>query len=157
MAIIEKSVEVDVPVGMAYNQWTQFEEFPRFMDGVKSVRQLDDTHLEWKAEIGGEVHTWKAEIGQQEPDRVVSWRALQGKYNSGKVTFDSLTPQKTRINVEMTYDAEGVKEALGSALGLDGMWVSNDLDRFKEFIEKRQSETGGWRGDVRDGKVTTDN
>ena len=154
MATIEKSIEVDVPVGMAYNQWTQFEEFPRFMEGVTSVRQLDDTHLEWKAEIGGEEHTWKAEISQQEPDRVVSWRSIHGKYNSGKVTFDSLEPAKTRVNVEMTYDTEGVKEAVGSAIGLDGKWVSNDLDRFKEFIEKRQSETGGWRGEVDQGKVT---
>lgn len=149
MATIEKSVEVDVPVGMAYNQWTQFEEFPRFMEGVKAVRRLDDTHLEWKAEIGGQEHTWKAEISQQEPDRLISWRAQHGKYNSGKVTFDSLGPERTRVNVEMTYDAEGMKEALGSALGLDGMWVSNDLDRFKEFIEKRQTETGSWRGEVR--------
>jgi len=154
VATIEKSIEVEVPVSMAYNQWTQFEEFPRFMEGVRSVRQLDDTHLEWKAEIGGQEHTWKAEISQQEPDRVVSWRSVHGKYNSGKVTFESLEPEKTRVNVEMTYDAEGMKEALGSALGLDGMWVSNDLDRFKEFIEKRQSETGGWRGEVSEGKVT---
>ena len=143
MATIEKSIEVDVPVRMAYNQWTQFEEFPRFMEGVKSVRQLDDTHLEWKAEIG-----------RQEPDRLVSWRALHGKYNSGKVTFDSLGPDKTRLNVEMTYDAEGMKEAVGSALGFDSRRVSGDLDRFKEFIEKRQSETGGWRGEVDQGKVT---
>jgi uncharacterized membrane protein len=154
MATIEKSIEVDVPVRMAYNQWTQFEEFPRFMEGVKSVRQLDDTHLEWKAESGGEEHTWKAEIGRQEPDRLVSWRALHGKYNSGKVTFDSLGPDKTRLNVEMTYDAEGMKGAVGSALGFDSRRVSGDLDRFKEFIEKRQSETGGWRGEVDQGKVT---
>ena len=154
MATVEKSIEVDVPVNTVYNQWTQFEEFPRFMEGVTSVRQLDDTHLEWKAEIGGEEHTWKAEIGQQEPDRLVSWRALHGKYNSGKVTFDSLGPDKTRLNVEMTYDAEGMKEAVGSALGFDSRRVSGDLDRFKEFIEKRQSETGGWRGEVDQGKVT---
>ena len=104
-----------------------------------SVRQLDDTHLEWKAEIGGEEHTWKAEISQQEPDRLVSWRSLHGKYNSGKVTFESLAPEKTRVNVEMTYDTEGMKEAIGSSLGIDSMWVSGDLDRFKEFIEKRQT------------------
>jgi uncharacterized membrane protein len=154
VATIEKSIEVEVPVSMAYNQWTQFEEFPRFMEGVKSVRQLDDTHLEWNAEIGGEEHTWKAEISQQEPDRLVSWRAVHGKYNSGKVTFESLAPAKTRVNVEMTYDAEGVKEALGSALGFDSRRVSGDLDRFKEFIERRMTETGGWRGEVHQGSVT---
>jgi uncharacterized membrane protein len=154
VATIEKSIEVDVPVSTVYNQWTQFEEFPEFMEGVKSVRQIDDTHLQWTAEIGGEEHTWQAEISQQEPDRLVSWRSVDGKYNSGKVTFERVEPSKTRVNVEMTYDAEGMKEALGSAVGLDSMWVSNDLDRFKEFIEKRQSETGGWRGQVQQGTVT---
>jgi uncharacterized membrane protein len=154
VATIEKSIEVDVPVSVAYNQWTQFEEFPRFMEGVKSVRQLDDTHLEWTAEIGGEEHTWRAEISRQEPDRLISWRALEGKYNSGKVTFESLEPDRTRVNVEMTYDAEGLKEALGSALGFDSRRVEGDLERFREFIEKRQSETGGWRAEVHHGTVT---
>ena len=153
MATIEKSIEVDVPVSTAYNQWTQFEEFPQFMEGVTSVRQHDDTHLQWTAEIGGEEHTWQAEISQQEPDTLVSWRAVDGKYNSGKVTFEPIEPGKTRVNVEMTYDTEGMKEALGSAIGLDSMWVSGDLDRFKEFIEKRQSETGAWRGEVHQGTV----
>jgi uncharacterized membrane protein len=151
VATIEKSIEVDVPVSVAYNQWTQFEEFPRFMEGVKSVRQLDDTHLEWTVEIGGEQHTWQAEISHQEPDRLISWRALEGKYNSGKVTFEPLQPNTTRINVEMTYDAEGMKEALGSALGFDSRRVSGDLDRFKEFVETRQTETGAWRGEVHQG------
>lgn len=154
MATIEKSIEVDVPVSTAYNQWTQFEEFPRFMEGVKAVRQLDDSHLEWTAEIGGEEHTWQAEITNQEPDRLISWRAVDGKYNSGKVRFEPLGPNQSRIDVEMTYDAEGMKEALGSALGFDSRRVSGDLDRFKEFVEARQSETGAWRGEVRQGTVT---
>ena len=94
MATIEKSIEVDVPVSTAYNQWTQFEEFPQFMEGVTSVRQLDDTHLQWTAEIGGEEHTWRAEISQQEPDTLVSWRAVDGKYNSGKVTFEPIEPRR---------------------------------------------------------------
>ena len=153
MATIEKSIEVEVPVNVAYNQWTQFEEFPRFMEGVKSVRQLDDTHLQWTAEIGGQEHSWEAEISQQVPDRLISWRALEGKYNSGKVTFESLGPNQTRINVEMTYDAEGMKEALGSALGFDSRRVDGDLERFKEYVERRQRETGVWRGEVHQGTV----
>jgi len=153
MATIEKSVEVDVPVSVAYNQWTQFEEFPRFMEGVKSVRQLDDTHLEWTAEIGGQEHTWLAEITHQEPDRLIAWRSQDGKYNSGKVHFEPIAPDKSRLGVEMTYDAEGLKEALGSAIGFDARRVASDLDRFKEFVEGRQAETGAWRGEVHEGDV----
>jgi uncharacterized membrane protein len=154
VATIEKSIDVDAPVSTVYNQWTQFEEFPHFMEGVKSVRQLDETNLQWTAEIGGHEHTWQAEITNQEPDRLISWRAVDGKYNSGKVTFEPLDQNQTRVNVEMTYDAEGLKEALGSAVGVDARRVSGDLDRFKEFIEERQSETGAWRGEVRQGTVT---
>ena len=154
MASVHESIVVDVPVDTAYNQWTQFEEFPKFMEGVKSVEQLDNTHLRWTAEIGGEEHMWEAEITEQVPNRAVSWRARDGKYNSGKVTFEPLASEKTRVNVEMTYDAEGMKEALGSALGFDSRRISGDLDRFKEFIEKRQTETGGWRGEVHQGKAT---
>jgi len=153
VATIEKSIEVEAPVTTVYNQWTQFEEFPQFMEGVKSVRQIDETHLQWTAEIAGEEHSWQAEITHQEPDRRVSWRAVDGKYNSGEVTFDPVEPNRTRVNVEMTYDAEGMKESLGSALGLDSRHVSGDLDRFKEFVEKRQIETGGWRGEVHQGTV----
>jgi uncharacterized membrane protein len=154
MASIKESVVVDAPVDMAYNQWTQFEEFPRFMEGVKSVRQLDDTHLEWVAEIGGEEHTWQAEIVEQTPDRVVSWRARDGKYNSGKVTF-APEGDGTLVDVEMTYDTEGWKESAGSALGFDSRRVQGDLERFKEFIEERQRETGAWRGEVERGTVTS--
>jgi uncharacterized membrane protein len=153
VATIEKSIDVDAPVSTVYNQWTQFEEFPRFMEGVKSVRQLDDTHLQWTVDIGGEEHTWQAEISHQEPDRLISWRALEGKYNSGKVIFEPLGPNKTRIDVEMTYDAEGLKEALGGALGFDSRRVEGDLERFKEFIEQLQTETGAWRGKVHEGTV----
>jgi uncharacterized membrane protein len=154
MASVNESIEVDVPISIAYNQWTQFEEFPLFMQGVSSVRQLDDTHLAWTAEIGGEEHSWEAEIGHQEPDRLVSWRAVEGKYSSGKVTFEPLEGNRTRIDVEMTYDAEGWKESVGSALGLDSRQVSSDLRRFKELIETRQRESGAWRGEVHEGNVT---
>jgi uncharacterized membrane protein len=154
VATIEKSIDIEAPISTVYNQWTQFEDFPQFMEGVTAVRQLDDTHLQWTAEIGGEEHTWKAEITNQEPDRLISWRAVDGKYNSGRVTFEPLDPNQTRINVEMTYDAEGMKEALGSALGFDSRTVSGDLDRFKEYIEERHSATGRWRGEVHGGTVT---
>src|SRR4029078_8923201 len=115
---------------------------------------LDDTHLEWTAEIGGERHSWQAEISQQEPDRIVSWRAIDGKYNSGKVTFEPVDTNRTRIDVEMVYDADGLKESLGGALGFDSRRVKGDLERFKELIESRQAETGAWRGEVRQGEVT---
>ena len=149
MASVHESIVVDVPVDTAYNQWTQFEEFPRFMEGVKSVQQLDDTHLEWTAEIGGQEHTWKAEISEQMPNRAISWRARDGKYNSGEVTFEELSADQTRIEVEFTYDAEGWKESIGGALGFDDRQVQSDLERFKEFIESRAIETGAWRGEVR--------
>jgi uncharacterized membrane protein len=154
MASVNESIEVSVPVSMAYNQWTQFEEFPSFMEGVESVRQLDDRRLHWTAEIAGKRHEWDAEITNQDPDRRVAWRARDGKYNSGEVTFEPLDANRTRINVAMTYDAEGLVESLGSALGADDRRVKGDLKRFKEFIESRGAESGSWRGEVHQGEVT---
>jgi uncharacterized membrane protein len=154
MATVNEFIEVDVPVSTAYNQWTQFEEFPQFMEGVESVRQLDDTHLHWVAEFGGERHEWDAEITEQEPDRVVAWRARDGKYNSGRVRFEPLGSDRTRIDVELTWDPEGLKEELGSALGSDSRRVKGDLERFKELIERRGVETGAWRGEVHQGERT---
>ena len=148
MSRFEHTIDVDVPVQTAYNQWTQFEEFPSFMEGVESVRQTDDTHLHWSAEIGGTRHEWDAEITNQEPDRRVAWRARDGKYNSGEVTFEPQGADRTRINVEMTYDAEGLKESLGSAVGADDRRVKGDLKRFKELIESRGTASGAWRGEV---------
>ena len=148
---VEKSIEVAVPVSTAYNQWTQFEEFPGFMDGVESVKQIDDTHLHWVAEIGGKREEWDAEITNQEPDRKVAWRALDGHYNSGTVTFESLGDNQTRINVVMEHETEGLTETLGSALGADSRKVKDDLERFKEFVESRGTETGAWRGEVEQG------
>src|SRR5918999_2274334 len=107
MSTIEQSIEVDAPLSTAYNQWTQFEEFPQFMDGVESVRQLDDTHLHWVAEFGGERHEWDAEITEQEPDRVVAWRARDGKYNSGRVRFEPLGDNRTRVDGGVVWGAEG--------------------------------------------------
>lgn len=154
MASVSESIDVDVPVQTAYNQWTQFEEFPRFMEGVESVQQLDDTHVRWAAEIAGKHHEWEAEITEQEPDRRVAWRATDGKDNAGAVTFEPLGENKTRVNVEVTYDAEGLLEMVGSALGADDRRVRGDLERFKELIESRGQESGAWRGKVSGGDAS---
>jgi uncharacterized membrane protein len=136
-----------------YEQWTRFAEFPRFMEGVESVRQIDDRHFHWVAEVAGKQHEWDAEITDQEPDRRVAWRAVDGKYNSGEVTFELLGPERTRVNVSMTYDTEGVVETIGSTLGADDRRVKGDLKRFKELVEARGQEGNGWRDEVREGKA----
>jgi uncharacterized membrane protein len=152
LARIEESIVLEVPVTTAYNQWTQFEEFPRFMEGVESVTQIDDTHLRWVAEIGGKRHEWEAEITEQEPDRRVAWRASEGHFTSGTVRFESLGDNQTRINVVMEHETEGLTETLGSALGVDSRRVKGDLERFKELIESRSVESGAWRGEVEEGQ-----
>ena len=148
MATVEQSIEVNVPVSTAYNQWTQFEEFPRFMEGVESVRQLDDTHLQWVAEIGGKKREWKAQIAEQRPDERVAWNATEGHGNSGVVTFHRLGDNETRVTVQMEHETEGMMESLGSALGSDSRRVKGDLERFKDLIESRGRESGAWRGEV---------
>jgi uncharacterized membrane protein len=148
---IEESIEVDVPVSTAYNQWTQFEEFPSFMDAVESVRQLDDTRLHWVAEIGGERREWDAEITEQLPDERVAWKGEGGP--SGVVTFHRLDEGSSKVMVQLDYEPEGIKETVGSATGSDARQVKGDLERFKHFIESRGSETGAWRGEVKHGKT----
>ena len=145
---IEESIEVEVPLRTAYNQWTQFEEFPRFMDGVEEIRQLDDTHVHWVAEFGGSRHEWDAEITEQKPDERVAWRNVDGKDNAGVVTFHRLDDTHTRVMVQMDFVPEGIKEKLGDALGAPDRRVQGDLERFKEMIEARGRETGAWRGEV---------
>jgi uncharacterized membrane protein len=154
MERIEKSIEVDVPLSMAYNQWTQFEEFPEFMEGVEAVRQLDDKRLRWKVKIGGKEKEWDAEIFQQIPDQQIGWRSISGAKNSGLVTFESLGVNRTRVNLTMNYDPEGAIENVGDALGVVSRRVEGDLERFKEFIESRGSETGGWRGEIEGREVS---
>jgi uncharacterized membrane protein len=149
MASVEKSIEVNVPVRAAYNQWTQFEEFPRFMEGVEEVRQLDDKRLHWKAEIAGKTEEWDAEITEQIPDKRVAWTNTSGAKNAGVVTFHYVGPEKTRVNLVLDYEPAGAVENVGSALGLVDRRVKGDLDRFKEFIEARGHETGAWRGEIR--------
>jgi len=153
MTHTEKKIEVDVPLSTAYNQWTQFESFPRFMKGVKRVRQLDDKTLHWVAEIGGKDVEWTAEITHQEPDRHIGWRTLSGAPNSGSVKFESLGANRTRVIVRIDYTPEGAAEKAGSALGVVSHRIEADLDTFKEFIEKRGVESGAWRGEIRQGEV----
>ena len=157
MATIEEQVEVNVPVRTAYNQWTQFEEFPRFMDGVERVDQKDTTHLHWVANIGGKRKEWDAEITEQQPDRKVAWRATSGAENGGQVTFESLGSSRTRVKVRMDVDPEGIVENIGQAVGVPQRQVKEDLERFKKFIESRGSETGAWRGEVDGGDVKGSN
>ena len=145
---IEESIEVRVPLRTAYDQWTQFEEFPRFMDGVEEVRQLDDTHVHWVAEFGGSRHEWDAEITEQNPDERVAWRNVDGKDNAGVVTFHYIDDDRTKIMVQMDFVPEGIKEKVGAALGAADRRVRGDLERFKQLIEARGQESGGWRGEV---------
>ena len=148
MSTIEQSIDVNVPVHTAYNQWTQFEEFPRFMEGVEEVRQLDDRRLHWRANIGGRVEEWDAVITEQHPDERIAWKNTTGAPNAGVVTFHRLADNKTRIMLQMEYDPQGVVENLGDMLGMVSRRVANDLERFKAFIEARGHETGAWRGEV---------
>ncbi len=148
MQTIEQSIEVNVPLETAYNQWTQFEEFPQFMEGVESVTQLDDTHLRWVADIGGKRHEWKAEITEQRPDERVAWKSLDGKTNAGVVTFHRLDESTTRIMVQIDWQPEGAVESAAAAVGADDARVKGDLERFKKLIESRGQESGAWRGEV---------
>ncbi|MEX2555861.1 MAG: SRPBCC family protein [Actinomycetota bacterium] len=152
MSLIRESIDVDVPVSTAYNQWTQFEEFPRFMEGVDEVRQLDDTRLHWKAEIAGATREWEAKIVEQEPDRVIAWRSEEGVKLAGRVTFEPIDDgSRSRITLEMEFDPEGFVEAVGDTLGFVRARVGGDLERFKKFIEERGVESGAWRGEIKSG------
>lgn len=155
MATIEKSIDVDVPVSVAYDQWTQFEKFPQFMEGVVQVTQIDDSHVRWVAEVGGERKEWDAEIVEQKPDRVIAWRSTGGVQNSGRVEFEP-TDSGTRVSVEMEYEPEGIKETVGAAIGIDGSQVEEDLERFRELVEGREVPTGTWRGRIESGQVVED-
>ena len=148
MSKILESIDVDVPVRTAYNQWTQFESFPRFMEGIEKVEQLDDTTLQWTAEIAGQKRTWKARITEQIPDQRIAWTSIEGARNAGLVTFHRLDDNKTRVTLQVDVDPEGPLDNLGDALGLVQRRVKGDLERFKKFIESRGQETGAWRGEV---------
>jgi uncharacterized membrane protein len=153
ISTLDESIEVGVPVATAYNQWTQFEEFPLFMEGVDHVEQRDDTRLHWVATIGGRTAEWDAKILEQHPDKQISWISEDGKQTRGTVSFESLDGNRTLIRLSMSYRTDGPVEALGSAAGLDGKRVRGDLDRFKQLIESRGEESGAWRGEVSAGKT----
>ena len=148
LSFVQDSIEIDVPISTAYNQWTQFEEFPRFMKDVEEVRQIDDTHLHWRANIAGKPVEWNSEITTQIPDRRISWRSTSGPPNSGAVTFDRVTDHRTRVTLRMSYRAPGIAEKVGDALGVVRAELSGNLHRFADFIQDRQRETGAWRGTV---------
>jgi uncharacterized membrane protein len=145
---VERTVEIDRPLRMVYDQWTQFEEFPRFMEGVEEVEQLDDRTLHWRARIGGRTEEWTAEIVQQEPDQSIAWRHTRGAVNSGVVVFAPVDAERTRLTLALEYDPRGFVEKVGDLLGVVSRRVEGDLERFKQFIEERPSETGGWRGTI---------
>jgi uncharacterized membrane protein len=148
MASVTQSIDVNVPVRTAYDQWTQFESFPQFMDGVKEVRQLDDTHLHWVAEVNGKTQEWDAVVTEQNPDERVAWKSTTGEPNAGVVTFHRLGTDETKVTVQMEWEPSGPVESVGSALGFDDRQIKGDLENFKRFIEARGAPTGAWRGSV---------
>ena len=148
MATFEHSIDVNVPVRTAYDQWTQFETFPQFMEGVEEVRQVSDTMLHWRAEIAGRTETWEAEITEQVPDQRIAWTSRTGAKNAGVVTFHYIDDATTRVMLQLEYEPETVVEQAGAALGVVGRRIKGDLERFKEFIESRGEATGAWRGEI---------
>jgi uncharacterized membrane protein len=148
MAEVEKSLVVDKDVHTVYNQWTQFESFPQFMEGVEKVTQLDDSHLHWVVKIGGKQEEYDAVITQQEPDQRIAWRSTEGAPNAGDVRFQPAGDDKTEVFLHLVYEPEGAIEKAGDALGFVSRRVEGDLERFKKFIEERGGETGAWRGEV---------
>jgi uncharacterized membrane protein len=152
MSNIEQSIDVNVPVHVAYNQWTQFEEFPRFMEGVEEIRQLDDKRLHWRANVGGKEKEWDAVITEQIPDQRIAWKNTTGAKNAGVVTFHHISDKATRVMLQLEYGPEGIIENVGDTIGVVSSRVKGDLERFKEFIERRGSETGAWRGKVEQSK-----
>jgi uncharacterized membrane protein len=154
MERIQKTFEIDCPVRTVYNQWTQFEDFPRFMEGVKEVRQLDDTHLHWRASIAGKEKEWDAEITEQVPDQRIAWRSTSGAANAGTVRFEPMNKGRTRVSLSMEYEPEGFVEKAADAVGIVSHKVEDAVEKFKELVEKRGAETGGWRGEVHGGEKT---
>ena len=148
MSQITEAIDVAVPVRTAYDQWTQFESFPTFMEGVKSVQQLNDTTLRWTAEVGGREKTWEARITEQRPDERIAWTATNGAHNAGVVTFHRLGEGRSRVTLQLDVEPEGPIEKVGAALGVVQRRVKGDMERFKEYIEMRGTESGAWRGTI---------
>jgi uncharacterized membrane protein len=148
MSTITQSIDVEVPVTTAYNQWTQFESFPQFMEGVEEIRQLDATHNHWVVKVGGATREFDATVTEQHPDERVAWKSDSGPHHAGVVTFHKLSDTTSRVTAQMDIDPEGFLETVGDKLGVVEGRVKGDLQRFKAFIESRGTETGAWRGDV---------
>ncbi|MDB6154260.1 MAG: cyclase/dehydrase [Chthoniobacteraceae bacterium] len=149
METLEKSIDVNAQLHEVYNQWTQFEEFPKFMQGVEEVRQLSDKRLFWKAKLWGKTEEWEAEIYEQVPDQRIAWRSVTGAPNAGAVSFKALSPGKTQVTLSLSYQPLGITEQIGDALGLVSGRIEGDLKRFQDFIEERGRATGAWRGEIR--------
>lgn len=148
MSKVEESITVDVPVTTAYNQWTQFESFPHFMEGVVRVEQVSDTLTHWKAKVAGQEREFDAQITEQHPDERIAWRSLEGPRQAGVVTFHRLSDGHAKVMLQLDYEPEGLVEKAGDTMGVVRRRVKGDLERFKEYIESRGAETGAWRGDV---------
>jgi uncharacterized membrane protein len=148
MSTIEKSIELNVPASTAYNQWTQFEDFPHFMEGVEQVRQIGDKHLHWRVNVGGKKKEFETEITEQIPDKRIAWQTRGGTENAGVVTFHRLNERMSRIMVQMEYDPQGFVEKAGDLLGVASRRVQGDLERFKKYVEARGTESGAWRGTI---------
>ena len=154
MTRIQKAIEVGVPIGVAYGQWTQFEEFPKFMEGIESVVQRDDQFLDWTASVGGQTRSWTAKIVDQTPNVRIAWKAVEGAENAGAVLFAELGPDRTRVDLTIDADPEGAVENVGTALGFLDRRIEGDLERFKTFIEERGQPTGAWTGEIHGSSVT---
>ncbi|MBT2595646.1 SRPBCC family protein [Arthrobacter sp. ISL-72] len=155
MATVRESINVNVPLSQAYNQWTQFEDFPHFMSGVESVRQLDDTTVHFQTSIAGVKREYDARITVQEPDQQITWESLDEPRNAGTVWFESLNPTETKVTVELVWEPDTAVEKAGAAVGMDSRQVASDLKRFKKFIEEREVETGAWRERVGPGEAAS--
>lgn len=153
---VNEAIDVNVPVRKAYNQWTQFEEFPLFMKSVQQIRQINEKRLSWRAMIGGEEKEWEVEISEQIPDKRIAWHSTTGVRNAGVVTFHKLSDSTTRIMLQMDYQPEGVLEQVGDALGVVKKEARANLQSFKQLIEERGAETGAWRGTITDGAIVKD-
>jgi len=155
MNTFEHTITVNVPVHTAYNQWTQFESFPHFMEGIERVEQLSPTETRWYANIAGIDRAWSAEITEQVPDERITWNSLYGVNNNGTITFESLDANTTRINLRIDYEPANLLETIGTSLGIFDGRVKSDLGNFKQFIEQRGEATGAWRGEIQDGELET--
>ena len=154
MSRIEKTIEVDAPIDAVYGQWTQFERFPEFMEGVTRVTQLDDRTLAWEAEVGGRTKEWTARITDQTPNERIAWMATDGAQNDGAVNFRMISPERTEVRLVIDADPDGIVEEVGDRLGFLDRRVGGDLERFREYIAGRGSPTGSWQGEIHGDRVS---